>query len=198
MNKKTKLLTIIGSALISIGLSTVVIVSAVSGYDPSTDPLVTKSYVDDYVNKKIMSVDSSVKESISQYLETELEKTDIASDVAGKVEDELYGKIYDKLMNEIDLSNIKTDNSYEQVELAKDQKLIATGCTELILRSGTATVITVEDGLSDLDFTAGIDLASGEKIPANHYIIIPKSDGRGIMAMSDGVVVLVRGKYEIR
>lgn len=83
----------------------------------------------------------------------------------------------------------------EVVELKKGQNLIAGAGTEIILRSGQAVAIVSSlGGLSDV--TEGKDLKKDEKIPANHLLIIPRADGRGIRALTD-CFVLVRGGHTI-
>ena len=65
----------------------------------------------------------------------------------------------------------------------------------LILRMGKATVnATEKGGLADV--TAGYDLADGEEMPANHHLIVPVADGRGITA-NNTVIVMVKGDYTL-
>lgn len=89
------------------------------------------------------------------------------------------------------------DNSLVVVELFAGQMLIGEAGSEIILRSGSATAITsVSGGLSDV--TEGSDIAEGKPIPANHLLIIPRSDGRGIFVTKNSTFVMVRGGYTIR
>lgn len=89
------------------------------------------------------------------------------------------------------------DNSLVVVELFNGQMLIGDAGSEIILRSGSATAITsASGGLSDV--TAGTDIAEGKPIPANHLLIIPRSDGRGIFVTKNSTFVMVRGGYTIR
>jgi hypothetical protein len=67
--------------------------------------------------------------------------------------------------------------------------------TEVVLRSGKATAVGgALGGLSDV--TAGRDLQTGQPVAANHLIIVPRSDGRGLRAVTE-CVVLVRGPYAV-
>jgi len=85
--------------------------------------------------------------------------------------------------------------AFSAVELADGQKLIGTGGTEIILRSGEAAAIdNGVNGISDL--TAGSDLMSGDAVGLNHLLMVPRADGRGITALTDAWV-MVRGEYEI-
>jgi len=82
------------------------------------------------------------------------------------------------------------------VELAPGQRLEAVGGTEIILRSGQArAVASASGGLCDV--TAGKDLAQNERIVANHLLIVPRTDGRGLLAETK-VFVMVRGPYSVK
>lgn len=84
---------------------------------------------------------------------------------------------------------------YEVVTVKAGQRIIFSSSVEVILRSGTASAIaSFNGGLSDL--TAGVDLAQGTKIAHNHLLLIPRDDGRGLLAQTD-LYVMVRGKYTI-
>jgi len=83
----------------------------------------------------------------------------------------------------------------EVVYMAGGEQLIAESGTEIILRSGTATVIDAPNG-GLCDITAGKDLKNGEKISQNHLLIVPRSDGRGVKAETN-VVLMVRGSFTI-
>lgn len=85
--------------------------------------------------------------------------------------------------------------TFQVVELKSGQRLIAGAGTEVILRSGEAlAIISPSGGLSDV--TGAKDIKQDEKIPANHLLIIPRDDGRGVYAQADSFF-LVRGSYTI-
>ena len=84
--------------------------------------------------------------------------------------------------------------SYEVVTLKRGQKLL--GNCEIILRSGKANTICPDAaGISDL--TAGADLPDSTALASNHLLLVPRDDGRGIIAASNTVYVMVRGTYRI-
>ncbi|NLX61111.1 MAG: hypothetical protein GXZ06_01090 [Tissierellia bacterium] len=92
--------------------------------------------------------------------------------------------------------------TFQVVELKAGQFLIGKSGTEIILRGGTGSgrgrakiVAAGQNGLADI--TQGKDLINGEEVPLNHLLIVPRDDGRGILAITDSVY-LVRGDYEIR
>ncbi len=93
-----------------------------------------------------------------------------------------------------------TPDRWEPVEVGPGKSLICKEGTEIILRSGTSTAISVEkngivNGLTDV--TAGRDLKMGEVLMENHHIIVPRDDGRGALVVSNSFF-LVKGDYEIR
>lgn len=86
--------------------------------------------------------------------------------------------------------------SFTVVNMSKGQTLIAAAGTELILRMGSATIVATEKGgLADTTF--GEDLSNGTAMPANHLLIVPVADGRGITASND-VLVMVKGGYTLQ
>ncbi len=112
------------------------------------------------------------------------------SALPGSEQDPLVTKSYvDEMIGQIG----KT--AFEVVEVPAGKTLIGKAGTEIILRSGSALAIDSQlGGLSDV--TAGADLRARQNIPANHLLIIPRDDGRGISA-SQNIIVMVRGDYEV-
>lgn len=85
--------------------------------------------------------------------------------------------------------------SYEIVNLKKGQTVIGAQSTEFILRMGTASVVaTDKGGLADV--TGGIDLPDGSVMPANHLLIVPFADWRGVTMKSDGIL-MIKGVYSL-
>ncbi len=85
--------------------------------------------------------------------------------------------------------------SMKVVELLPGEVLLGFSGTRIILRSGKATVIDSElGGLCDV--TQGIDARKGDIVLANHLLLVPRDDGRGIKAATD-VIVMVQGDFAI-
>lgn len=83
---------------------------------------------------------------------------------------------------------------YVVVYVTKGQSVV--GNCEIILRSGKAIALCpAANGISDL--TAGADLADGTEISANHLLLVPRNDGRGITVTSADAYVMVRGTYTV-
>lgn len=82
------------------------------------------------------------------------------------------------------------------VTVPAGQRLIGLEGTEFILRSGKGKIVgSSAGGIPDL--TGAKDLANNIDIPANHLLLIPRSDERGLRATTN-LVVMVRGRYEIK
>ncbi|MDR0958598.1 MAG: hypothetical protein LBM16_05245 [Clostridiales bacterium] len=148
----------------------------------ATDPLATKSYVDTKFNEILRLAGSSVGATGTPSASlTETQKAEIVSELLAKVE-----------------GLITQGGSKEEFEpgfIQAGQTITLDGGTEFALRSGTAKAfITGENGLSD--FTDGVDLLNGQNVPVNHLIIVPRSDGRGIIAVTD-CWFIVKGAYSV-
>ncbi|AOY74835.1 hypothetical protein [Clostridium formicaceticum] len=87
-----------------------------------------------------------------------------------------------------------TTSKIDIVFLKIGERLIAEEGAEIILRGGTAVAIdSPSGGLANV--TAGRDIQKNQSILPNHLHIVPKSDGRGVRAMDDHVILMVRGVY---
>jgi|LGOV01.1.fsa_nt_gb hypothetical protein len=93
--------------------------------------------------------------------------------------------------------NVSEGINYEVVHVKAGNKIIFTSeITEFILRSGEATAIaSINGGLANL--TEGIDLKTGDNVKLNNLILIPRNDGRGILATTD-IYIMIKGQYELR
>ena len=157
-------------------LSLPVMFSAAGEAGTADDPLVTLSY-------------------ITEVLKPELKQ-------------EIYQELYDSL--KADLFNgtglvmpgNSTSSAYTVVCLVRGQKLNALDACEIILSSGTADCFVtsqenLNQGIGLRDCTTGEEITNQMQIPARHYVIIPRGDGRGALVTSDVAYFMVRGAYEI-
>lgn len=114
----------------------------------------------------------------------------------GSAEDPVVTKSYVDAQIAALKSSGGTATVFEPINVKAGQKLIGGAGTELILRSGDAYAIdNGVDGLSDV--TSAKDLKGGVTITANHLLLVPRADGRGIRAGSD-LWVMVKGSYTIQ
>lgn len=82
------------------------------------------------------------------------------------------------------------------VEVPAGKRVTFSAGAEVIVRSGSATVIDSNlGGLADV--TSGKDLRKGEQAPANHLLIVPRDDGRGLQIVTP-VFLMVRGDYKVQ
>ncbi len=88
-------------------------------------------------------------------------------------------------------SYLETLYSWQATNLQGGQTVSLDMGVQFVLRSGKAVVVGAgHEGLIDL--TAGRELKDGEPIPADHLMMSPASDQRGVRAVSQ-VVLLTRG-----
>jgi len=108
-----------------------------------------------------------------------------ASDSPGTEGDPIVSKSY-----------VDAKTSFSPIQLTQGQKLIGAEGAEIILRSGEASAI--DNGLNGIsDLTFGTDLMTGNQVVLNHLLLVPRSDGRGISAITD-IWIMVRGSYTIQ
>ncbi len=136
-------------------------------YSSSSDPLVTLSYVNTTLKQQL--------------------KADILAELSTTVQQP---------------TAVDVDVAYEVVAVNKGETLMCKNACELVLRSGTAVAVVTDPvnienkiGLSDL--TASREVINGGALSANHYLIVPRGDGRGVYVTSDIAYFMVRGEYEI-
>ncbi|MBC7959090.1 MAG: hypothetical protein H7X94_04410, partial [Vallitaleaceae bacterium] len=93
-------------------------------------------------------------------------------------------------------NGVNISSGFVVVEVGAGQKLICEGSTEIILRSGDATGVAnaAGDGLSDV--TSGADIRQGVAVEKNHLLIVPKTDGRGLLVTKKSYL-MVKGNYAI-
>lgn len=191
MKKKIYIIVSICAVLISAGVyfsST-----SASGPDPGTiqDPLVTKSYIDQKIDELKGSMNNnsgstqvdmdSILKDIDAYIEIKVDQIDLESDKG----------------TNSDNTNTNESKKFIAILLKPGDQLIASESTEIILRSGSATAIANEAGNGISDITSGADLVTGNTVPWNHLLIVPRTDGRGILIHNEAWV-MVKGDYEIQ
>ncbi|WP_310830525.1 hypothetical protein [Paenibacillus pedocola] len=144
------------------------------GSQPGTadDPVVTKSYVDQQIQKAIQGGTIATQTP-----------TATATPVATAAPS----------------SPAPSNNEVIIVDVKPGQTLIAGAGAEFIVRAGKA-VIYSQDSNGVADLTDGTDLANGLAAPSNHLLSFPR-DGRGITVQEGqtlGLVVMVRGSYTLK
>lgn len=154
-------------------------VTAAAAYDSSEDPIVTLSYL------------------------TKIFKTELLEDLNKTIDTEL-----DRRMDNLDLSQYQpsyeepaqpavSSSTYEVVELSWGDALYAAGACDIMLRAGSAYCVAPDASQGIADYTSGAEIYNYQYLTKNHMCLIPRGDGRGIIADSESVFVMVRGDYTI-
>ncbi|QSX06120.1 hypothetical protein JYG23_01245 [Sedimentibacter sp. zth1] len=139
----------------------------------NTDPIIVLSYLNQRIN-----------ELVSQYKLDKIEEIQKTTEENQATIDELNKKLE---------NSDESTTTLEVVNLAAGEKLIAGAGVEIILRAGTVTAIASDlGGLSDV--TLASDIKQDVEIQKNHLIIVPRNDGRGVLAQTDAIL-MVRGSY---
>lgn len=216
----------VGALVLSIAAAAAVAVFA-DGYDTQSDPLVTVSYVQamkqdmrsefgiDTINNRISELSSSIiaLEQTQARQAQELQQIKLGVDIgasdnshedaasSGESGDAGSGA-QTSAGSQPAQQTIQASAEYEVVHLINGQVLTADSSLELIPRSGELTAVVTSEanraagvGLSDL--TGGAEVLHGDKLGVNHYILIPRADGRGVEATGDDAYLMVRGEYTI-
>lgn len=119
----------------------------------------------------------------------------------GSVDDPLVTRSYvesqiNLRLNEALKTHAQSSMQWQVVDLAPGQRMIGEASTEFIVRYGTTTVVdSTGNGIPDV--TTGTNVVSGQNITTNHHFIIPRTDGRGILAKTKAVV-MYKGQIEVR
>lgn len=148
------------------------------GSQPGTveDPVVTKSYVDQQIQKALSGGAVTTPVATATPSPTTAPTAPAAT-----------------------ASPTTSSNEAVIVDVKPGQTLIASAGAEFIVRAGKA-VIYSQDANGVADLTDGKDLANGQAAPSNHLLSFPR-DGRGITVQDGqtlGLVVMVRGGYTLK
>ncbi|NLE12589.1 MAG: hypothetical protein GX628_02805 [Clostridiales bacterium] len=179
--QKKHLAAIVAAACISLSaVGFTIFAEGGESFSTASDPLVTYSYL----QKMKYELTTELRESLKAELKESL-KTDLTESIRAELRAEMAA-----------------ETQYKVLEMHSGQQFLASGACEVILRSGDASVVVTDPvniasqiGLSDV--TAGSELLIGASMPKNHYIIIPRGDGRGFCITSDIAYIMVRGAYTV-
>ena len=156
-----------------------------ASYDSSEDPLISLSYLTETFRP---SIEKDYKERIAA-LEEKIERLS-----AGGTTTETTAPTTPPE------TNTATEGAmpgYTVVELKYGDCLFASGACDIMLRAGSAFCIAPDPTQGISDYTAGVELLNKDPLTKNHMCMIPRGDGRGIMATAQSVYVMVRGEYTI-
>ncbi|MCD8311269.1 MAG: hypothetical protein LUD43_02020 [Firmicutes bacterium] len=200
MKTKFRIISVAAALAVTISLCPFIF-AADSDYDSSTDPLISYSYLEERLSElqeeieslqsEILSVDNSSLETRLTELESRI--SDIESEIS-----ELAAQLA-----EIDSGSSSSSSSggsdFVEVQFTKGDIIYATGgALELVLRSGSAVVVSSSSTLGICDMSLGIDIMNGGLVVYNHLLLIPKGDDeRGIKITSSTASIMLRGSYYV-
>ncbi len=161
-------------------------VSVAAAYDSSEDPLITWSYLNEVFLPEIMSdIDDKFKD-----IEYMIENLEIPED-----RDD-----YEEETDPVETTPpaaLEVPAQFVVVELSAGDALYAVSACDIMLRAGSAYCIAPDERQGISDYTDGVEIYNGMALTKNHMCLIPRGDGRGIMANSESVFIMVRGDYTI-
>lgn len=160
-------------------LSAMTITVLAASYDSSEDPIISLSYLTDVFRPNL------VKEYESKIAELE-----------AKV-DALSGGTYTPTTEPATDTTTTVSATYEVIEMKYGDCLFAEGPIDILLRSGAAICIAPNASQGISDYTEGAEIYNGESLTINHMCLIPRGDGRGIMATAQTVYIMVKGEYNL-
>lgn len=173
--KKTNKILACSAVLCCSGLLLSTLVWASSTAGTESDPLITKSYLDDYVTPQLES--------------------GITSDLLGQLDDmtmQLEQELQ-SLREELDSTFQSNQEKFQLVELSSGQTIILDLGAQIVLRVGSATV-TGSYSPALVNVTTGSTIDSGTSLTTNH-LYLSTIEGRTITATSGTTKVLVFGGY---
>lgn len=161
-------------------LSAMTVTVLAATYDSSEDPIISLSYLTDVFRPNL----------VKEY------ETKIAA-LEAKI-DALSGGTYTPVETEPETdATTVTSSTYEVIEMKYGDCLFAEGPIDILLRSGKAICIAPNASQGISDYTEGVEIYNGENLTINHMCLIPRGDGRGIMATAQTVFIMVKGEYSL-
>ena len=157
------------------------VLASAAAYDSSVDPIVTLSYLSNQFKNEILSEVDKRIESIVGTLESYRNERAAAETPAVTTVEVTSGQ----------------STVFEVVELTWGDILYAESACEVMLRAGAAVCMAPDAKQGLADITGGYEIYNGEFLTKNHMCLIPRADGRGLVAQSESVYIMVRGDYSI-
>ena len=174
--------------------------TAAAAYDSSEDPIISLSYLQNIFKAQIIE---EIYERISEledriadgYEDRDTESdTEETEDTEAETETE---EIYTPPGEETTPQDQTLSSSYEVIKLSKGDAVYAVSACDIMLRSGSALCIAPDANQGIADYTSAEEILGGMPLTKNHMCLIPRGDGRGLLATSETVYIMIRGDYTI-
>lgn len=170
--KNKKLIT---GVAVTLAIVSALGIAAGAAYDSSENPLITLSYLTEIFRVELL-------DEVDERLEALEAKLDFSDD--------------DYMYEEPEATETVSAH-YEVVELRYGDALYAVSACDIMLRAGVATCIAPDPTQGISNYTVGAEIYNGETLTKNHMCLIPRGDGRGVLAQSESVFFMVKGDYTI-
>ncbi len=203
MNKKLQV--ILAAALTVAFFATTAVAAVGATYDTAADPIVAYSGLLKWAEEVFRpSLNQTITDTVTP-LQNTLDSTTKRLQTAEQTVLALEAKI-EALEKELDekadvpqTPAASTESGYSVIYLTGGTELLATSVCTIILRSGSAEVVSPFPTQGLTDITVGSELFAGNAMPTNHAVIVPRGgDGRGIRVTSSvGAYILVQGGYTV-
>lgn len=187
--KKFRLIALAAAFSIAVSATPFLVYGDEAVYDPESDPLISLSYIEEIL---IPKYDEKLEELTNKY--------DELLEAANTKITELENKNAELVEKLASIETATPDGAlgqYEVVHVKKGAKILAKSPCEIILRSGSAIIVSITaNGVNNM--TNGDELMNAVDVPLYHALLVPRgNDGRGIQITSGESYVMVRGEYEI-
>jgi len=188
-------------------------ITAAAAYDSSEDPLITWSYLRDIFKPEILDIIDErfaeyevLLENLEKAEETEAPEEPIETEAPDETEapeeseepaETEPEKIPAETVPEYNEPAPTISMTYEVIELKDGDAIYAISACDIMLRAGSAFCIAPDERQGIADYTSGEEIYNGMPLTKNHMCLIPRGDGRGVLAASESVFIMVRGDYTI-
>ncbi len=174
--KKNKIIII----SVAIAIVAALGITVAAAYDSSEDPLISLSYLRDVFRPDIFEELEERFYALEESLMLAIEE-----------------RIDDNSGNGDGAQSPTASYGYEVIELTTGDELYAVSACDIMLRAGKASCIAPDPSQGIADYTSAAEIYNGQALTLNHMCLIPRGDGRGIVAESESVFIMIRGDYTI-
>lgn len=183
-------------------------ISVMAEYGDSSDPLVSKSYIDSVLTPQVEEkIDAAIADNkgliekyVSQQLSSHKALVDqkIAKIESGNISisQSVIDSIASKVVDDIKKEGIAVGTSWQVVTIPAGSSLVGQVGTEIVLRVGSASVYST-GSVGIVNLSNGAMLDPGKPLAANNLYLVSIAE-RGVKAGSNGATVLVSGSYVIK
>ncbi len=171
-NNKIIIISVVVAIIAALGIT------VAAAYDSSEDPLVSLSYLREVFEPDLFEKLEDKFYSLEEYL-------------VNTIEDRLEDNTADNN------GSASGSYGYEVIELTTGDELYAVSACDIMLRAGSASCIAPDPTQGIADYTSAAEILNGQPLTLNHMCLIPRGDGRGIVAESASVFIMIRGDYTI-